>query len=341
MILKKIYSHRKITLIILIILLSTIATPASAEIKANGSSFSALSTSDLITAINNYRRQNGLNTLQINNTLTYLAQSHAEYQASLGTYTHTGSGGTSPKNRAISAGYNSGNVTYFAEIIYAGYNGVASEAINWWKNSYEHNSMMLSPAFNEIGAGIATDGTWNYFTVEFGYSSGVESPTNNSASSISPVISYSVPVVEATPREDGAVIHVIKLGQALWTLSVVYDIDLDLLLEQNGLTKNSYVYVEDEIIIVPSNTATIVPPTSTIAPTKEYTVTIEPSATKESTLTPSKQVTINETPTPQITETPVKEQSKENDKNLFIRRLIISAFAIFLVLLLISIYLPK
>ena len=70
--------------------------------------------SETINAINQYRQQNGLPALQIHSLLTNLAQSQANYQASIGTVTHTGPGGTTPKDRALAAGYGGGNVIFIS-----------------------------------------------------------------------------------------------------------------------------------------------------------------------------------------------------------------------------------
>ena len=70
------------------------------------------------------------------------------------------------------------------------------------------------------------------------------------------------PVIVATPREDGSIVHVDDIGQALWTIAVVYKVPLEELLALNGLTKNSFIFPGDELIIHPADqrTETAIPP---------------------------------------------------------------------------------
>lgn len=344
----RLFSRRKALLLIVIIGFSFLPATASAEIKGSASAFPPLSPSEIISGINNYRSQYGLSALQSNSLLMILAQGHSEYQASINNLTHIGPGGTSPKERAIAAGYNGGNVSYYSEIIYYGYNATTSMAINWWKGSSIHNSMMLSSAFNEIGAGVASNGTWNYYTAELGYSSGVSAPPNTSDTNTgdsspaeSPSIIYAVPVITTTPREDGAVIHIIKTGQVPWTLSKIYGIDLDLLLEQNGLTRYSYVFTGDEIIIIPSNTPQPLTSTPTITATEEWTPTENIPSTEKAISTATTIPTKKNTPIPNISLTPNIEPDNNSDDNNAIRWIIIAAFFIFITLIIVSMFSPK
>ncbi len=321
-------------LLIAIIALLGHPTSVSAEIKASRSAFPPFSPAEIISSINNYRNQNGLLSLQTNTTLTILAQGHAEYQASINNITHTGPGGSTPKGRAISAGYAGGNVTYFAEIIYGGTNTTPSMAINWWKGSSIHNSMMLAPAFNEFGAGIASDGNWNYYTVEFGYSTGGgtsgssgSSESDGDDSPPAPSIIYAVPVVKATPREDGSIIHILKTGQVPWTLSVIYEVDLDLLLEQNGLTRFTFVHTGDEIIIVPSNTPA--PETPTPINTPSPTITPSPSITPTAEATDTPESISTSESIPAATDSNSPNTESDADPNNGVKWAVIAVFAIF------------
>jgi uncharacterized protein YkwD len=333
-------------LVVTLITLLAVPVSTSAEVKASRSAFPPLSPSEIIASINNYRNQNGLLSLQTNTTLTILAQGHAEYQAAINTVTHTGPGGSTPKGRAISAGYAGGSVTYFAEIIYGGTNTTPSNAIDWWKDSPIHNEMMLAPAFNELGAGVSSDGNWNYYTVEFGYSTGA-GPSGSSSSTGSdgddsppaPSIIYAVPVVKATPREDGSVIHVLKTGQVPWTLAVVYEVDLDLLLEQNGLTRFTFVHTGDEIVIVPSHTPAPETPTPQHTPTS--TITPSPSVTPTSKVTNTPLATSTEESSSEEVESNSGNSEDDANPNSAIRWAVIAAFAIFIAVIFGSMFTSK
>src|SRR5512143_1752709 len=54
----------------------------------------------LIDAVNNLRAGSGLAPYQANSILMSVAQAHSDYQAAIGQVTHTGSGGTRPRDRA-------------------------------------------------------------------------------------------------------------------------------------------------------------------------------------------------------------------------------------------------
>ncbi len=93
------------------------AKPTRTPRKGSGSGVSA-SAYDVIAAVNQVRAANGLAPFEINGALMAAAQAHSDYQATTGSASHTGSGGSSPGSRASSAGY-SGSVI---ENIYSGMN---------------------------------------------------------------------------------------------------------------------------------------------------------------------------------------------------------------------------
>ncbi len=66
-----------------------------------------------------------------------------------------------------------------------------------------------------------------------------------------------IPIQVATPNPDGSIIHVVQSGQTLWNIAAAYQIDLQKLLSQNNLTKDSVIFPGDKILIKsPGNVAT-------------------------------------------------------------------------------------
>lgn len=223
--------------------------------------------SQIITAINNYRQQNGLNQLSTNNTLMALAQGQSDYQASIGTYTHTGPGGTSPKDRAYAAGYGNGNTIILSEIVYQGYNATVNDAITWWKGSSIHNQVMLDSRYVEIGAGVTTSGDYTYFTAEIAWVSGYPAATQDGTNDNQDAgeeqqddsYYYVSPIIKSTPRADGKIIHIVQPGQDPWSIAAVYEVDFYTLLTENGLGPNSLVFPGDEILIPTNSNLTKTP----------------------------------------------------------------------------------
>jgi LysM repeat protein len=257
------------------------------------------SASEIIARINAYRAQNGLYNYTINQNLMHSAQTQSDYQASIQSVTHTGSGGTSPRDRAYAAGYGGGSTIWVSEIIYGGTQATVDTAMSWWKSSSVHNNAMLSSQSLEIGAGVASSGGSTYFTVVMGVVSG--SASEETGGEISPPAIPNNPVQVAEPSEDGSLIHTIQAGQTLWTIAAVYDVPLDQLLELNEITKDTLLQPGQEIIIQPPRESE---PTAT--PTVESTPT--PSETKPIP-TPSTTPQLSLTSSPSSENKPINARS--------------------------------
>ena len=257
------------------------------------------SASEVIALINDYRAQNGLPAYQQNSTLAAIAQGQADWLASqpMGSVSdvHAGPDGSRPRDRAYAAGYGGGQTIFISEIVKGGYQESAADALAWWKTSAPHNNTMLASTYVEIGAGVATDGTdrWWYvavtgYIVGGSYPTGVP-PVTGTQQAAAPVM---IPVTKAEPRPDGSVVHIIRTGQTLWTLSAVYEVPLDQIRALNGFTTGvdgsvSYIiHPGDEIIVKPPGSEpTLVPtkdanitPTFTPVPTSTPLPTLRPTA---------------------------------------------------------------
>jgi uncharacterized protein YkwD len=241
------------------------------------------SASEIISRINAYRAQNGLYSYTINQNLMNSAQVQSDYQASIQSVTHSGSGGTSPKDRAYAAGYGGGSTIWVSEIIYGGTQATVDTAMSWWKGSSVHNNAMLSSQSLEIGAGVASSGGSTYFTVVMGLVSG--SASGETGGEI-PAIPNN-PVQMAEPGEDGSIIHTVQAGQTLWTIAAVYEVPLDQLLELNDITMITLLQPGQEIIIEqPRESEPTVTPTVESTPTPSETEPIPtPSITPQLSLT--------------------------------------------------------
>ena len=70
---------------------------------------------DLIEAVQALRRSKGLAPLIVDSALMSSAQAHSNYQASIGTWSHVGAGGTRAVDRAKAAGFGGGATIYISE----------------------------------------------------------------------------------------------------------------------------------------------------------------------------------------------------------------------------------
>lgn len=220
---------------------------ASAKAPLKGDAY------QVIALVNQVRASYGLPALQAHSALMGAAQGHSDYQASIGTATHSGKGGSSPVQRAIAAGYGGGAKVYVSENIYSGNNASPSQAVNWWTGDGIHLQTMINPNATDAGAGVAQNGDTIYYTLLVGYVAGSPGrgavPPPASGGTKAPTAVPYFPIVTSTPNPDGSVVHVVQPGQALWNIAAIYNVSLADLLTLNGLNENSFIYPGDKILI--------------------------------------------------------------------------------------------
>lgn len=244
---------------------------------------------DLIAAVNEMRGTQGLPPLVINGALMNAAQAHSEYQASIGTWTHQGPGGSTPTTRAIAAGYGGGATIFISENVAQTLESTTLYTLiyDYWSDQAHWNTM-TNPQYIDVGAGVAVSNGRVYYTLDVGVVWGQVAPTQSGGATSVPAAT-NPPLITNTPNPDGSVIHEVKSGQTLWTIAVAYGITVGRIKEINKLISDT-VYVGDKLIIQPSFTPTIsltvtltpLPPTRTTTPTRTPrtpTATLSPTAT--------------------------------------------------------------
>lgn len=272
------------------------------------------SATTVINTINSLRAQRGLAALQTHPSLMWIAQQHSEYQASIGTWTHTGPDGSSPRDRAAAAGFGDGAYVYISENVAFWQNGTIMQVINGPWNDPEHHHTMYNPNAKYIGAGVAYAGDLVFYTVDTGYWEGDPAPTpENPSVSSTPSESLEptpVPVIISTPMPDGSIKHIVAGGQNLWAIAAVYDIPLEDLRALNELEPDAILSLGDEIVIQPSST-----PTNT--PIGEASPTVPPRFTHTPSPVGSNGTAIHFSPSsPSPTENNVSEpRFRSNTKN--------------------------
>jgi LysM repeat protein len=298
-------------------------TPTSAQ---------ASSAYDVVAAVNDFRAANGLPPLQIDPILMSIAQAHSDYQASIGTVTHTGSGGSRPIDRAYAAGFGGGATIFISENIAGGVNLSIQAAIYQYWQDQAHLNTMLNPATVYIGAGVGVSGNKVYYTVDAGYYAGAPStgstsiPTGGSTKPGSTAVVYD-PFVVSTPREDGAIVHIVAYGQSLIGIVKTYKVELNEIMQLNGLSLNSIIYPGDKIIIKTGVPITPTPSPTETAPYEETTDT--PKAASGSKITPTPRKTFTPVPTasPTASATPI---AITTGREQLVLGVVIMAFLVFL-----------
>jgi uncharacterized protein YkwD len=267
-------------------LLLTISSP-SVPVRAETAAAPALSTaSDLIYAVNALRATYGLAPYTSNSILMSIAQTHAEYLASIGvSNTHIDSYGRSPYQRALDAGYPvAGDLRlggWFSENVIGGAGLSVQGAMEWWINSSPHLNTMISTNLSDIGAGVAVVGNTYYYVLDCGLSTGGTPVVYTPPA----YITYPTAIQPTnTPNADGTITYIVQKGDTALGIAIAYNISLTELLARNGLTEKSVIYPGQKIIIVGGYTPTPTQPTPTA--TIRHTITSWPTSTSTTTATP-------------------------------------------------------
>lgn len=241
---------------------------------------------ELLDEVNTLRISRGLAPYQANPILMGIAQAHADYMASTGNFGHTGPDGSRPYQRALAAGYAvAGDLSqggFFSENIAGGTGKTAAAAVENWMGDDPHMNTMLSSNLQDAGAGVGLMGDTYIYVLDAGRSTGgapfAYTPPAN--------VSQTTPtIVPNTPNPDGSIIHIVRPGDTLGSLSMAYDISVAELLALNNLTLKSVIYVDQKIVIRAVNTPTPTQPTGT--PTIRPTSTEWPTITYTSTGLPN------------------------------------------------------
>lgn len=221
---------------LLALLLSALRTvPARAQSGSN------ITAHDLIALVNNIRTGNGLPALEVSSILMSTAQSTAEIMAANRMGWHIGD----VRGRVMAAGYGGGATAWATENFAIG--PMSLEDLAWMWSDADHMIPMVKPAYQHIGAGVATaaDGSV-YYIVHAAYTSGsgassTQPPGSTGAEPTAPAAQWIIPVVTATPAADGAVIHEVKMGQSLWSIAIAYNTHIVDILRFNQMSPEQQV----------------------------------------------------------------------------------------------------
>ena len=162
--------YKSALLLALVLCLLILAVPAVAQDPESDDAQAY----EIIARLNQWRMDEGIWPLQVNNTLMQLAYLQAAYvweqEITGSTDWHTGRQGENPRERSQFDPYNWPHYNNSLQIAVgenAAY-GSANSAINFWQNSQIHKSTALNAGYREVGAAAIPKGSQTVYIVVFG-----------------------------------------------------------------------------------------------------------------------------------------------------------------------------
>ncbi|MBE0670385.1 MAG: LysM peptidoglycan-binding domain-containing protein [Anaerolineales bacterium] len=271
-------------LMLFMLFLLAFSLPTAKEVSADPQ-IQITAAGQLIDAVNSLRLSYGLPALTSHPILMQSAQSQADYMAATGQVTHSRPGGTTYTQQLLTLGFPlAGDLSlggFRAENILSSgsplvWNGVPPA----WQDA-DHMNTMLSQNFTHIGAGVSQGAGGFFYAVDTAAATGsgqmqesassILGNSSNGSNEAAGVSQYMVPVVKATARPDGDVIHSVQYGQTLWSIAIEYGTTIKNIQALNNLGEDLVVYQGQALLI--QKAATQPAPVATI-------MTIQPPATQ-------------------------------------------------------------
>lgn len=289
--------------ILFALLFPTLGLFPSMQADAQPGHFSPnLTAQELISEVNALRASNSLPPLRADPTLMRTAQTHADYIASTGVLTQFSADGKRPYQRALDAGYVvAGDLSLggtFSELIQSGAGLTPAGVVDLWGGSPTQRSVMLSSDFQDVGAGMAISNGVTYYVLDLGAQTDPSLPTATPEIPGQFVISTvgargteAVFVIVSTPQDNGEMFHVVRKGDALWSIALAYGTTIDELKRLNKLSSDE-IFEGQTLQVKQAATGT---PTSTETPAGTATLGI-PTSTVTRPASPT--VTTTATPVP-------------------------------------------
>ncbi len=282
------------------------------------------SAADLINAVNQLRQSQGLAPYTVDSYLMGFAQSHSDYMASIGQWTHTRADGTTSFDYGIKENVAMGSNMSIQHCVYT-----------IWSD-WVHLQTMTGYASGTVGAGVSSANGVVYYTLNvLPNETVVRQPTTVSSenppaqpadSSPSSLLVSASQVDIATPNPDGSVIHTVRYGETLWAISEAYGIPIDQILTNTGLSQGTtQVFEGQDLVIIPPADPTATP-TITATPTPSTPTPTQPRPT----MTPFPTRTPLPTPTP-TTPPSALHRALSNGKNLGLGLILASGLGIIVV----------
>jgi hypothetical protein len=276
--------------------------------------------SELISGVNQLRQTQGLAPYSVDSFLMTFAQSHSDYMASLGYWTHTRADGTTAFDHGIKENVAMGMNMSVQYCIYT----VWSDWVHW--------QTMVGYESGSVGAGVAVANGTVYYTLNVLPDNSTYVDPQEEEAQAQPVLAAQdtpvpiSPVTTSTPDEDGIILHVVQYGETLWSISEAYGVPIDQILINTGLSPATEEVFEGQTLVIqtatdPTSTpsASPTPDPGTPTPTQPRpTMTPFPTRTPAPTWTPT-------TPPPAI------YRALGNGRNIGLGLILVSGLGLILV----------
>lgn len=225
----------------------------------------------LLERINALRASVGRAGYALNGALNAAAQSQAQWMAETGAVAHTRPDGSSPRSRAMNAGYASAMVS---ENIYIGTNASAETAWGFWINSAIHYAGLISPNYSEVGIASAAGSGGRAWVLVFGNPGGsYAQPASSGAARAAAPPPAPQRIYAIGVDETGNIMHLIATGDTLGDIALIYGYTWDDIPGMMSLNTMADVreLLPGEVFLVPPKAGTYTPtpggPTETPRPT--------------------------------------------------------------------------
>ena len=251
---------------------------------------------DLIDAVNSLRQSQGLAPYSIDSYLMGFAQSHSDYMASLGTWTHTRADGSTAFDVGIKENVAMGTNMSVQYCIYTAW----ADWVHW--------QTMTAYAAGKVGAGVSVSDGIVYYTLnvlpEDSMIQAKEVEDEIKAAVAPDVMAQEdtpnvlAEVITSTPDADGIITHIVQYGETLWTIAMAYDVPINVILSNSGLSLTTTTVYAGQVLLI--QTARDVTPTATPILTDTPVPDTPTPTLPRPTLTPFP----TRTPAPTFTPTP-------------------------------------
>ncbi|MCC6298883.1 MAG: LysM peptidoglycan-binding domain-containing protein [Anaerolineales bacterium] len=240
--------------------------PQSAQAEnAEPAPLNQASAYELILAMNTLRVSYGLPPLIEDPIINAVAQSTAEIMAANNMSWHIGD----VRGRIAAAGYGNGATVWATENFAVSHDGMGIDEIMAVWADPDHMRPAVTPAYCNIGAGVATVNGKTYYILQAAYVSGQECGSYTSVAGsasasgtvTSPISQLIVPVKIATPDAEGKIFHTVQSGQSFWSIAVAYQITIRDLEVWNNLTRDTPLQSGQRLFIPGKNTEGYATPT--------------------------------------------------------------------------------